>query len=169
MIKTAVIGPEEITVSYDDTQFEVMTEFDGEYNYLRWIGEGAPVNPKGNTYCDGMFNEYNGEHIDLSKFDVSNVVSMFGMFAHCPKLKSISMPEGNYRSLETISDMIYDCPRLTRVDMGGIDIRRIDEDDIGSIFEDCGRLHTVLVKHGTVRHWNEYLEGLDGYAVAALR
>lgn len=56
-------------------------------------------------------------HIDASHFDTSNVTSMLGMFATCPKLKSINVSNFNLPNANDMSIMFAGANLLESLDL----------------------------------------------------
>ena len=105
------------TVEYDDTEFEVLKE--AKNVYLHYVGDGSNItNPKGNTSCYRMFEDFEGTNLDLSKFNTSEITNMSFMFANCCNLKSLNLFSFNTNKITDMDNMFYDCINLETLKVG---------------------------------------------------
>ena len=73
-------------VKYNDAEFEVLKE--AKNVYLHYVGDGSNItNPKGNTSCYRMFEDFEGTNLDLSKFNTCEITNMSFMFNNCINLE----------------------------------------------------------------------------------
>lgn len=71
--------------------------------------------------CDYLFYEYNGEELDISRLDTSNVASMRNMFQYCEELKSVDLSHLDTRNVKDMYGVFYHCDVLTDVNTSGWD------------------------------------------------
>lgn len=72
-----------------------------------WVLEvkKLPAFKNSGTSCSNMFTRYEGEYIDLSKFDTSNVTYMNSMFQYCYKLQELDVSNFNTEKVINMSSM----------------------------------------------------------------
>lgn len=58
--------------------------------------------------------------VDLTGFDISNVLDFSSMFAHCLSLTSVSWGDYSNSVVESIDNMFYNCPAMTEIDLSWI-------------------------------------------------
>ena len=88
-------------------------------------------------YDIGIFEETKFKYIDISDWNVSNIVSMFGMFSNCKKIESV----GDLSSWDTskvinMNSMFYSCEKLKSVgDISKWDVSNVT--NMGFMFCNC--------------------------------
>ena len=135
LVKTFLNGH---TVEYDDSEFEV------HYSYLHYIGNGLNVtNPKGNTSCYRMFEDFESTNLDLSKFNTSEITNMSFMFCNCKNLKSLNISNFNTSNVIRMECMFWNCENLKELDISSfyIDNTKI----LDNMFWNCRSLKTLKV------------------------
>ena len=94
------------------------------------------------TSCKNMFKGLtNIIEIDLSNFDVSEVIDMSFMFHSCSTLKKINFGNINTSSLKNMESLFQSCSSLTSVDISNIDTSKVTT--ILRMFEFCKNLETI--------------------------
>ena len=98
----------------------------------------------------GIFQNTKFEYIDVSEWDVSNIINMSDMFAVCNKLKSIGdISNWDISNIKYMPGMFYGCKNLKSVgDLSNWDVSNVI--DIGSMFFDCSKLKSI----GDISNWN---------------
>ena len=135
-LETAIINDKE--VKYDPREFEVLE--DDEVKYLHYIGNGKNIrNPEGNTSCYRMFSYYEGQTLDLSNFDTSNVTDMSGMFYEC--MFTVKFTLGDKFDTSNVTDMsgmFYECIFPEGFSLSDkFDTSNVT--DIGHMFRNCSK------------------------------
>ena len=80
--------------------------------------------------------------IDMSKWDVSNVTTMYHMFADCRKLETVNMTSWNTESLTNVDGMFNDCRSMKSVDVSDFDTENIT--DFDQVFDGCTKLEEII-------------------------
>ncbi len=112
------------TVEYDDTEFEICHCLN--YEYLHYIGEGNDVhNPKGNTSCVLMFQDYKGTNLNLSNFNTQDVTDMSEMFENCDNLKQLNLSNFNTSNVISMECMFYNCKNLKLLDISKLNTESV--------------------------------------------
>ena len=80
----------------------------------------------------GLFEDTNFKYIDISDWDVSNVKSMYNMFAYCEELRSVGdISSWDVSNATNMSHMFYMCEELKSVvDISGWDVSNVRNHDI---------------------------------------
>ena len=132
------------TVEYDGSEFEIVTNCYTKKKYLHYIGDEKNVtNPKGNTSCYCMFQDYKGTSLDLSKFDTNNVTDMSFMFSDCINLKTLNISNFNTNNVSAMNCMFMGCKNLKELDISSFFIN--DTKILDNMFLDCKSLETLKV------------------------
>ena len=80
--------------------------------------------------------------LDVSKFDVSNVFYIYGMFDGCRSLKSLDLSNFRTTQLRGRTDSMFrNCELLTSLDLSNFKINGISS--ISKMFEGCKNLQTI--------------------------
>ena len=79
--------------------------------------------------------------IDISNFNFSNVIIMFGFFADCLNLEKIIFPK-NISSIEDVSGMFYNCKKLTSIDLSNFEFSNIY--NMTNLFNGCINLTKII-------------------------
>ena len=112
-------------IKYNDKDFEVLTN---GYNkkYLHYIGSGKNVaNPKGNTSCYRMFEDFEGTNLDLSKFNTSEITNMSFMFANCINLENLDLSNFDTSNVTSMDCMFCNCINLKTLDISKFDTENV--------------------------------------------
>ena len=137
LTKTILNGHE---VEYDDNEFEVRYSVNNDY--LHYIGDGINVtNPKGNTSCYCMFQDYKGTSIDLSKFDTHSITNMSCMFANCSNLSYLNLSNFDTGNVRDISFMFNNCCNLKSLNLSSFNTHNVI--DMSYMFHACMNLKTL--------------------------
>ena len=73
------------------------------------------------TTCEKMFYGLNNIYeIDLSNFDISNVINMNSMFEECSNLEKINFGNINTSLVQTMSKLFYNCTKLSLIDVSNV-------------------------------------------------
>ena len=89
-----------------------------------------------------MFGCENLTSLDLSSFNTEKVTDMSGMFA-CPNLPSLDLSSFNTSNVTNILRMFDGCNALTRLDLGGFDLRSLEMTDEQMELGECSSLITI--------------------------
>ena len=124
-------------VKYDDTEFEVLKE--AKNVYLHYVGDGSNItNPKGNTSCYRMFEDFEGTNLDLLNFDTSNVTNMNNMFSDCKSLENLNLSRFNTKNVVNMSGMFFNCEKLEYLDISSFNTNNVKTTNC--MFMDCKNL-----------------------------
>ena len=113
LVKTILKGNK---IEYNDKEFEFITSYNSDY--LHYIGNGINViNPKGNTSCHAMFQDYKGTNLDLSKFNTSEITNMSFMFNNCKNLQTLNLSNFNTEAVTDMCEMFWNCKSLKALNL----------------------------------------------------
>ena len=108
-------------ISYDDKDFQMSCNiFDGHEcatEYLRYIGTSdKPMQPVGLKDYSFMFrNRKDIETLDLSHWDLSNIIRTNSMFSNCINLKEIiGIEKLDLSNVEDAAYMYWMCTKLVK-------------------------------------------------------
>ena len=135
-LETTIINDKE--VKYDPREFEVIE--DDEVKYLHYIGNGKNLrNPEGNISCYRMFSYYEGQTLDLSNFDTSNVTDMNHMFTACKFTVKFTLGDKfDTSNVTDMSGMFYECIFPEGFSLSDkFDTSNVT--DIGHMFRNCSK------------------------------
>ena len=125
-------------VEYDNTEFEILTNYYKE-KYLHYIGNGKNItNPRGNTSCYAMFRNYKGTNLDLSNFTTSNIVNMYCIFSYCDNLEIVDLSNFNTEKVKNMRGMFSYCNKLKQVNLSNINIHNTKY--LNEMFANCKSL-----------------------------
>lgn len=82
------------------------------------------------------------ESIDLSGFNVDNVINMSYMFQNCHNLKNIKLFNINTDNEVNMRFMFYHCISLTTLDLSGVNINK--KCITNNMFSDCDKLENII-------------------------
>ena len=89
-----------------------------------------------------MFNDCkNLTTLDLSNFDVSNVINMKYMFSNCENLTALDLSNFDTNNVTNMNSMFYYCLKLTTLDLSNFDTNNVT--DMNSMFSWCKNLATL--------------------------
>ena len=137
------------TVEYNDEEFEFIKSYDG--NHLHYIGNGINVtNPKSNTSCYMMFENYSGKSLDLTNFDTSNVTSFNEMFSRCYNLESLNL--SNFKTNEVLGtgEMFLNCKKLKKLNLSNFTAEY--NMDMYGMFFNCESLEYLDVSNFNIQN-----------------
>ena len=96
-------------------------------------------------YMYGIFERCSSlTSLNLSNFDTSHVEIMNSMFDNCTSLKSLNLSSFDTSQLTKISFMFLGCLSLTSVDLSNFNISKVVS--IGKLFLDCKNLRYINLK-----------------------
>ena len=154
LVKTILDSQE---VEYDDNEFEVRYSVNNDY--LHYIGDGINVtNPKGNTSCYCMFQNYKGTSIDLSNFDTHNITNMSCMFDNCSNLSYLNLSKFDTSNVTNMKAMFWNCENLKELDSFYIDNTKI----LDNMFWDCKSLETLKVSYDCLQFFLDHKKFMFG-------
>lgn len=81
------------------------------------------------------------DELDLSTWNMSNVVNMYAMFYCCSALQKIKFPDCNTSSVTNISNMFFGCTTLIELDLSNFDTSNVT--DMSCAFQGCDLLRTL--------------------------
>ena len=136
-------------VEYDDSEFEFIESC--ESDHLHYIGSGINVtNPKGNTSCYRMFDNYSGKSLDLTNFHTNNVTSFVEMFSRCYNLENLNL--SNFKTNEVLGsdEMFSNCKKLKKLNLSNF----TTEYNMGmyGMFFNCESLEYLDVSNFNIRN-----------------
>lgn len=124
-------------VEYDNGEFEVLKE--AKNVYLHYVGNGSNItNPKGNTSCYRMFEDFEGTNLDLSKFNTSEITNMSFMFHTCMNLEHLNLSNFNTNKVTYMSFMFHACMNLKTLNISNFDTENVI--DMSYMFWNCNNL-----------------------------
>ncbi len=103
-----------IIVSNDTSKYEVYAWYDNQTIYLYTEASKIYLDPD----CDSMFyNLTKVLDIDLSLFDTSNVVNMYGMFWRCESIPNLDLSKFNTSNVTNMFNLFSSCYKLEKLDL----------------------------------------------------
>ena len=130
---------------YNTTEYAVKEDIGGN-EYLNYIGIGENVRlPSGCISCYRMFFDYPFPKLDLSEFDISEVISMKQMFKSAKRLEQINVSSFDTSKVQTMSYMFQDCTCLEYVDLSNFDTRNLTI--VSYMFSGCKSLRGIQFSH----------------------
>lgn len=137
LVKTILEGNK---IEYNDSEFEVRYSLNNDY--LHYIGNGVNVtNPKGNTSCYCMFQNYKGTSLDLTNFDTHNITDMSYIFADCNNLSYLNLSNFNTSNVKDMSFMFNKCYNLKHLNLSNFSTNKVTE--MEAMFYECINLKTL--------------------------
>ncbi len=145
-----------VTATFDEKTGEVVFYSDGGTLWYSWIkklglskdaiksikcsdSSGIVYLPK---YSDFLFNGCsNLKSLDLSNFDASKAVNMFGMFYECSSLTSLDLRGFDTSNVTDMCFMFYECSSLTSLDLSNFDTSKVTT--MSKMFSGCSSLSSL--------------------------
>ena len=135
LIKCNLNGNE---IKYNSAEFEILKNINN-IKYLHYIGNGVNViNPKGNTSCYRMFENFEGTSLDLSNFNTSRITNMNGMFFNCNNLKYLNLEKFDTSKVENMRNMFCLCKSLKELNLSSFNTSNVI--NMECMFGDCIKL-----------------------------
>lgn len=138
-------------VLYDTTMFEIRKIKNGP-KFLHYKADAeakalAPVIPinASSCYCMFAFND-NLEHIDLSKLNTTDIVTMHGMFAFCKNLKRLNTCLIRTDNAKDLTDMFRACASLTELNLCNVSLKEVETTK--GMFANCSSLKKIITTKG---------------------
>lgn len=91
------------------------------------------------------FVGYEGETLDLTGLDTSNMTSMNGMFAGCSNLTSLDLSSFDTTNVTDMGGMFDYCENLTSLDLSSFNISNVEE--MGNMFNGCSSLQELDIRN----------------------
>lgn len=125
-------------VVYDPEFFEVGSHDKHRYLHYKWSQRLNIPQPINMSSGYNMFLGCEDKHLDLSNWNVSDVVDMSYMFNLCEDLELISLEEWNVSNVISMSQMFADCSTLKSLPIAGWDTSKLK--DMSYMFCNCRNL-----------------------------
>ena len=110
------------------------------------------------TTMQYVFANYQGEEIDLSNFNTSNITTMASAFYECPNLVTIkglnSMSISSTCSFQT---MFYYCTSIKEIDLSNIQLMN---GMLTGMFNGCSSLQTINLKNASFTNTSRNLQNM---------
>lgn len=92
---------------------------------------------------ESMFSMFKGcsslTALDLSGWNLNNVIDMSGLFQYCSSLTSLKLPKVlDTKKIQSMTSMFSGCSSLTSIDLSGWNVENVTE--MGDLFYDCSNL-----------------------------
>lgn len=91
---------------------------------------------------ESMFDMFDGcsslTALDLSTWNLNNVINMASLFKNCSGLTSVALPEVTSKKIQYMQRMFSGCSSLTSIDLSGWNVENVTE--MGDLFYDCSNL-----------------------------
>lgn len=138
-------------VIYNPEYFKVLkTETDLSILVYRGQQNSDIQQPINMSVADSMFIGYELEHLDLSNWDVSKIVSCKGMFTRCTELETINLGEWATPMLRYIDYMFYNCNKLKAIEYKTFSVPNIETASYA--FCRCSNLKQLDLHEWNVTH-----------------
>lgn len=95
---------------------------------------------------ESMFDMFDGcsslTALDLSAWNLNNVIDMSGLFQYCSSLTSLKLPKVlDTKKIQSMTSMFSGCSALTSIDLSGWNVENVTE--MGDLFYDCSNLKVL--------------------------
>ena len=95
---------------------------------------------------ESMFSMFKGcsslTALDLSAWNLNNVIDMSGLFQYCSSLTSLKLPKVlDTKKIQSMTSMFSGCSALTSIDLSGWNVENVTE--MGDLFYDCSNLKVL--------------------------
>lgn len=95
---------------------------------------------------ESMFYMFDGcsslTALDLSAWNLNNVIDMSGLFQYCSSLTSLKLPKVlDTKKIQSMTSMFSGCSALTSIDLSGWNVENVTE--MGDLFYDCSNLKVL--------------------------
>lgn len=95
---------------------------------------------------ESMFSMFKGcsslTALDLSGWNLNNVIDMSGLFQYCSSLTSLKLPKVlDTKKIQSMTSMFSGCSALTSIDLSGRNVENVTE--MGDLFYDCSNLKVL--------------------------
>lgn len=94
---------------------------------------------------ESMFDMFDGcsslTALDLSAWNLNNVINMESLFKNCSGLTSVALPKVTSKKIQYMQRMFSGCSSLTSIDLSGWNVENVTE--MGDLFYDCSNLKAL--------------------------
>lgn len=94
---------------------------------------------------ESMFDMFDGcsslTALDLSTWNLNNVINMASLFKNCSGLTSVALPKVTSKKIQYMQRMFSGCSSLTSIDLSGWNVENVTE--MGDLFYDCSNLKVL--------------------------
>lgn len=94
---------------------------------------------------ESMFDMFDGcsslTALDLSAWNLNNVINMESLFKNCSGLTSVALPKVTSKKIQYMQRMFSGCSSLTSIDLSGWNVENVT--DMGDLFYDCSNLKAL--------------------------
>ena len=97
------------------------------------------------TEYNRLFYSYQGETLDVSDLDTSNVTNMSQMFFECRKLTQLDVSNFDTSNVTIMSGIFSSCNSLTQLDVSNFDTSNVTT--MGAVFQNCKKLTSLDVSN----------------------
>ena len=87
----------------------------------------------------GVFNGCENFDCDLSKWDVSKVITTRFMFKRCKNFTGKGLENWNVTNIKTMDFMFYDCIKFN-CDLSSWNVSKVNVEDMSDMFYNCNSL-----------------------------
>lgn len=102
---------------------------------------------------ESMFDMFDGcsslTALDLSTWNLNNVINMASLFKNCSGLTSVALPKVTSKKIQYMQRMFSGCSSLTSIDLSGWNVENVTE--MGDLFYDCSNLKAIDLSGWTPR------------------
>lgn len=108
----------------------------------------------------GIFEKTKFEYIDVSSWDVSNVINMNSTFRSCQFLKELDLSNWNVSNVTNMGGMFTECKILKKLDLSTWNVSNVE--DMYSMFRDCSSLKEINLSNWNVSNVEDMFLIFDG-------
>lgn len=102
---------------------------------------------------ESMFDMFDGcsslTALDLSAWNLNNVINMESLFKNCSGLTSVALPKVTSKKIQYMQRMFSGCSSLTSIDLSGWNVENVTE--MGDLFYGCSNLKAIDLSGWTPR------------------
>ena len=100
------------------------------------------------SHMIGLFYSCDAREINVSNWDVSNVEDMSHMFTHCSSLAYIDVSNWDVSKVENMRSLFLGCEHLQSLDISNWDVSNVR--DMGCMFNYCSALTSIDISNWDV-------------------
>lgn len=96
----------------------------------------------GATNMNYLYYGFQGENIDLSNIDTSNITRMVSCFHNCSKIKNLDVSKFNTSNVTDMNNMFSNCEKLVSLDLSNFDFSK--NTTFSYFFNACYNLENII-------------------------
>lgn len=155
--KTAYVGSGKVTGTYTDMMINrVEHSTSTAFLYNTYQGEELDLTDLNTSNISSMRYMFYGaaiQRLDVHNFDTSNVTNMEYMFSYCRNLTSLDLSNFDTSNVTNMTSMFSYCQNLTSLDLSNFDFSNVT--NYTNMFYNIPTSCLILVKDQEAKDWIE--------------